>query len=339
MRVCSGVEDAAVEPIRLEDIPGSIKVQFGLPQPDWRVVHTWMKARIGEAEWAAAWDTVAEQWLRLLGSALGSEYKLRDEYRFYTLDGLTDREGVALARFANESLRVLEATFATLNRPNILGRRVVIFFGDRRSYYSYTAAMDRPGAWATSGGRYIPRGYRHTIVAPCRAEYRQCVVAHELTHHVLDHLRLPLWVEEGLAQMMEEQLARQSRFHLDRELVRRHREFWAQTGLTEFWLGKSYHDPEGQELSYNMAQVLVRRLAADHRKQFMGFVRDAQRGDAGEASAQRHLGIGLSEIVAGFLGPGDWSFRPPSGDERAPETTGSQVFAGCTIPAAASCFS
>jgi hypothetical protein len=295
----------------LAELPGAFDEAFGLPQPNWELIYKWVQPRIPEGGWAAAWDSIAEQWLLTLGQRLGPEYHLRRTGRFLTLDALPDRNGNALVAFANTSLTALEQIFARLERPAIPGRRVIIFFADRRSYYSYVSHFKREGIWATSGGMYLrPRyGYRHTVVAPGQDWHLRGATAHELTHHVLDHLRLPRWIEEGLTEMMNERLTAVPSFGLDRETARRHREHWSRVGLQEFWLGRSYGDPESQELSFNLSQVLIRRLAADFPAKFFDFLRDASRDDAGDGSARTHLGMDLQAIAATFLGPGDWSIR------------------------------
>lgn len=260
----------------------------------------------------AGWDSIAEQWLTLLGASLGPGYQLRNSDRFFILDPLAQREGENLIAFANDTLATLERTFAALNRPEIPGKRVVIAFANRRHYYSYIAHFDPEGEFATSGGRYMfaEYMYRHILSGPGTLGNHRGTVAHELTHHVLDHLALPLWLEEGLTQMMSERLTGERSFTLDRELAARHRSYWPRAGLQAFWEGHSYRDPEGQELSYNLSEVLVRRLAADYTGRFFDFVREAVWTDAGDASARANLGMDLGAIAASFLGPGDWQYRP-----------------------------
>jgi hypothetical protein len=273
-----------------------------------------MKERFAGETWAPAWNDIAEQWLGLLAERMGPEFRLRRSSRFFTLDAYPDKMGTSLITFANATLNTLETIFSPLGRPATAGQRVIIFFATRRDYYSYVSCYVPDGASeATSGGMYLrrPYSYRHTICPPKNEHELRHTVAHELTHHVLDHLRLPLWLEEGLAKMMEERITGFGYFRLDREMVRRHRDYWTNNGLSDFWLGRSYRDPEGQELSYNLSQVFTRRIASDWPKRIMAFVRDATYKDGGDASARQHLGVSLQKLAESFLGPGDWEFRPP----------------------------
>jgi hypothetical protein len=300
----------------LKAIPDGIQESFGLPQPNWKTVYEFMKPRLTPETWAHGWNQIAEQWLTMLGAAMGPEYRVRRSPRFYTLDACADDVGDSLIGFANKTLSNLEGIFADLNRPNLPGQRVIIFFAARRSYYSYVSALHPDGVQhGTSAGMYISGGYRyrHTICAPAKPFELQSTVVHELTHHVLDHLDTPRWLEEGVTKMMQERITGYSFFHLDRELARRHRDHWSRTGLTEFWMGRAHKDPEGQELSYNLSQVFTRRIASDWPTRFMLFIRDAKRADAGNASAMEHLGVELKSIAESFLGPGDWACRTEDG--------------------------
>jgi hypothetical protein len=137
-------------------------------------------------------------------------------------------------------------------------------------------------------------------------------VAHELTHHALAQLTLPLWVEEGLTQMMEEFVTRQTDFKVNREMIDRHATHWSDRGLQGFWTGASFFSAEegDQELSYHLAELLARRLLADWPKQFLAFLRQCEEVDCGAAASRRCLNASLGDLVAGSLGNGNWEPGP-----------------------------
>jgi len=123
-------------------------------------------------------------------------------------------------------------------------------------------------------------------------------IAHELTHHALHDAQLPLWVEEGITQMMEERVTGQTNFKLDRQMLRRHREHWLDGSLERFLSGEGFsapHDDE-QELSYHLAQLVVRGLLSRDPKSFFAFARACGTTNPGDA-ATRHLGATPDEIV------------------------------------------
>jgi len=45
-------------------------------------------------------------------------------------------------------------------------------------------------------------------------------------------------------------------------------------------------------------------------RQFRAFMQEATTADGGEAACREHLGYGLDDLAARFLGPGKWSPRP-----------------------------
>jgi hypothetical protein len=130
------------------------------------------------------------------------------------------------------------------------------------------------------------------------------IIAHELTHHALYNLALPLWAEEGLTQMMEERVAGQGGFALDQEMLARHRKRWLSGGVDRFLSGESFRSPLGdeQELAYNLSQLIVRRMLADHPERFFAFLRACRDVDPEEA-AKSHLGMECAALVTSTLTP------------------------------------
>jgi hypothetical protein len=94
---------------------------------------------------------------------------------------------------------------------------------------------------------------------------------------------------------------------MEERRIRRHRHHWSKRRLQAFWEARSFKDADrGQELSYELAYVLVSILLGDHREELPGFLRAAVQRDLGAAAAEDHLGMSLGELAAMFLGPGDW---------------------------------
>jgi hypothetical protein len=188
----------------------------------------------------------------------------------------------------------------------MVGPRIVMLFADVDHYYDY---IDRfypdSGEFGGSGGICVTHDYFHVVVGPGDFGRRQSTLAHELMHLALAPLPLPLWLNEGVAQMMQEVLLGAVGFRIDHELVQRHQALWRRQGLQKFWTGESF-DGEDEELSYHLAEVLTRNIRADYTAAFIPFVASADWRDAGDAAASEALGADLGEIAARFLGPGDW---------------------------------
>jgi hypothetical protein len=106
---------------------------------------------------------------------------------------------------------------------------------------------------------------------------------------------------------------------VDRETADKMKRGWGKRGLDGFWRGESFLAPgKAQHYSYLLAEILVQLLIEDHRPRWFGlakgsqkrlfaFLRNADGLDCGEAAARDHLGVGLSDLTARFLGPGDWA--------------------------------
>ena len=102
------------------------------------------------------------------------------------------------------------------------------------------------------------------------------------------------------------------------EDARKHKRYWNRHGLADFWWGEVFfRSGQAQTLGYELAELLVRLLFEDHRPRWFGFDRShyerlllflqtADREDGGQAAALEHLGIGLEQLAAQFLGPGPW---------------------------------
>lgn len=85
--------------------------------------------------------------------------------------------------------------------------------------------------------------------------------------------------------------------------------FCNEENIQEFWSGTSFNEPgDASMLSYSLGEILV-ELASENAKYFLNFLRHADYRDAGQDAALKYLGRSLGDVVATFLGPGDWRPR------------------------------
>lgn len=150
------------------------------------------------------------------------------------------------------------------------------------------------------------------------------VIAHELTHACLSHLPIPAWLNEGIAVNTEHRLHPPARADFTpRQMHERHRGFWGAAEIQEFWSGRSFLRPdEGNELSYDLARIIVSQFAADWGS-FRAFAQAARIEDGAAAAAGEHLGVGLGDVVSALLekppspqwapAPGAWQGDPERG--------------------------
>jgi hypothetical protein len=112
-------------------------------------------------------------------------------------------------------------------------------------------------------------------------------------------------LNEGLAVTIEHQMTQHGPI-VDGELVDRHRSYWNEDNIQEFWAGATFWVPgESTELSYSLAEVLV-SLLLEKGKPLENFIQAANWSDAGQDAALSTLEEGVDNLVVEFLGPGNW---------------------------------
>lgn len=190
------------------------------------------------------------------------------------------------------------------------GKSVVLIAPDIDSFARYLGDYYPDGDFMMPGGVCLDQGYAHFILPDTNLTHCAPVLAHELCHIFLRSKYWPLWLEEAVVQTVEHCVARSGSYVLDREMIRRHRDFWTPEIMQDFWSGLSFHRPdEGSELSYHLALFLLNAVGAFGREGTLAFLRSASRDDAGFAGFRDVTGSLPSEALTNLLGPKDWSFR------------------------------
>ncbi len=300
--------------------PGQMRsfcaVSHGLPQVDWGMVDHWVSKReASEGERALLRRAVASAWLDEVRGALEVAHRRWKGERVEGLGPVEDDLAPRVARAAERAIGVIGPALRPIRGDGAIDDLAIVAFQETEDYYSFIAhEYPEEGEFATSGGVYMhQREVDFPVIAmPLRVRHGvESTIAHELTHHALWALDLPLWVEEGLTQMMEERVTGASNFVFTHEMVERHRAHWGRRGLERFWSGRSFHSPEDdeQELSYNLSQAIVRRQLSDRAKAFFAFARACRSSDDGADAAGKHLDCGLDELAEQVLGRAGPSLR------------------------------
>ncbi len=316
-RHASGGPPAELPFLSREQVAHLLAIDNDLPQIDWAMAAAWI-ANAGAKEfpgWSAAQArrAVAAAWLDELRDALTTDSR---RWRTASVEGLAPMEGTTAARVAkavDRSLPVIGRALSEIRgdpRRNPIPPIAVLALATQDEYYSFVLHFyEEEGEYATSGGMYIhasAEAFPVLVIAAQATWTLEHTVAHELTHHALRADRpelcagLPMWAEEGLAQMMEEHVVRHSHFVFNREILQRHRSLWKKIGLDGFVSGDTFHSPEGQqqELSYNLAEALTRRLASERRAEFFSFARACRdEGESPEFAASRVFGASVQELA------------------------------------------
>ncbi|WP_075084112.1 hypothetical protein [Mariniblastus fucicola] len=294
----------------LSQIPDAIDVREGLPRPKWDVIYHWADTNLDPTSLDESWTQIARDWLTRLADSLPRDYALHESPEFLLL-AADHSLGQRVLSSSERARRVILKTLNGVASDQGFGKHVVLLFADTDSYYDYvTDFYPDEGEFALSGGMFLDVGYGHFAIYPAYGDDYERVIAHELNHALLRHLPLPLWVNEGVTQVIEDVVMDSSYFMVDHEILRRHRTYWNSQTIDGFWSGESFYSPDdGQELSYHLSQVLFRNLMSDFPKAVNDILNNANFIDAGDSAFGNSCNVSLADRVAQFLGDGNWAPR------------------------------
>lgn len=286
----------------------------GFPRPNWDAIHEWMEIYAQDANLEDAWQQVVRQWMARLQRTMGGTYTPAETENFVLFSDLDAKTQRRLLEFMERSRAQMLRVLGDISPEDAFGKHVLLRFSNPDAYYRYVSHFHADGDYAGSVGMFLADGYHHIVYTQNWSpdEERRTMV-HELSHNLVGHLSLPPWLNEALAMAFEGDLAGDVRGPLTRELADRHREYWDERTIQEFWRGASFADVDGQELAYSLAQVLLRLIHTEIQpspEEFRAFVVQADWGDAGAAAAREHLDVELADLVAAFLGEGEWEPVP-----------------------------
>lgn len=194
------------------------------------------------------------------------------------------------------------------------GDVLILHFVDQERYYQYASAFYPEGEFGGSSGMQIRTGYPHIVLWGTEGYQLGPTIAHELLHLAMAHRSLPLWLEEGMAQMFELDMGSFDAIAYRSEDLSKCKAFWNEQELETFWSGEVFSRSEdAQKYAYLLAETLVRNMLAEYGKnswlkrkkptRFREFVETAHYKDAGESAAKETLGKDIEQIASQFLGP------------------------------------
>jgi hypothetical protein len=292
-----------------------ITVHEGYPIVDWEKVRAWVDALEPEARRAEAWTACERAWLLHFRDALGRDFRLDEAGSAALVSSLAPNVAAATLAFMARTVRRIGAVLAGIVELAPWGKDILVVFNDEESYYRYVSHYyPDKGEFAFSGGMHLNSGCGHFVTVKRELRELEATIVHEMTHACLEHLPLPLWLNEGLAVNTERRLAGTpaASFGAAEKLHEQLRRFWSAVGIQQFWSGESFHRPDSQSLSYELARIIVEQLAGDWAS-FSRFVLRAERADAGAAAARECLGLDLGAAVTVLLEretPRSWSPDP-----------------------------
>jgi hypothetical protein len=313
------------------DFPLTSHFEFadGLPYLNWQKVHEWV-GELPATHQGEAWSRCERAWLLHLGAALGPEYRLTESDSVALLSTLEPRTARNAMNFVSKTLRGIVHALDGIAHVPEWGKDVLVVLDSDEDYYRYISHYyPEEGEFARSSGIYIGAGCAHFVTVKTNMTAIEPVIAHEMTHSCVGHLRLPAWLNEGMAVNMENRLTGSGvPIHTPREMHEKHLQFWGIVEMQEFWSGKSFlRSDDGNMLSYDLARIMVEQMATNW-PSFKAFVLDADFADSGAKAAEEHLGVDLGAYTAAILekeepgvwgpDPNKWDTTPERGGFRSP---------------------
>jgi hypothetical protein len=293
--------------LRLDAIEGALQDDQKFPRPQWKIIHAWIKQHVAADDLPSAWEELAFDWLTAVTNRLGGNYSVNRSRNFLLLTSRKPHAIRSILETSEVATQHLVRWLGPIAEKRGHGPHVVMDFATVEQYYDYISYFYPANSeTAGSSGVFLGRGYQHIAIPP--SNWMQDTLIHELTHNRLVHLPLPLWLEEGIAVTMERKIGGRKGGTLDRELQRKHHQYWSSETIPAFWNGRSFKNPDGEisHLSYSLAEILVDLMVQEF-PNFMEFVGRANGKDAGQAAAKEVFDVTLNDIASAFLGPGEWT--------------------------------
>lgn len=301
---------AGLEPFTVRD---HLSAPAGLPLMDWQALDHWAGQAPTPEATTEAIALGRRAWLLHLRDAIGPHMHLHESADVHILSPLEPPVAQAMAGYVTKTRQRIARVLDGVARFNPGEKSVLLVLESEELYYHYVGQFYPDGGeFAFSGGMFIHNGCPHFVVVQADLSTIEPVIAHELTHSALSYLRLPTWLDEGLAVNTEHRLTGARRpAQTPQAMHQRHLAFWNAERVQEFWSGDSFHrTDDGNALSYDLARIAVEQLARDW-PAFSRFATSARRGDAGAEAAASALGIDLGSFVGALVQASeDWAPRP-----------------------------
>ncbi|MCW5551595.1 MAG: hypothetical protein KIS67_05435 [Verrucomicrobiae bacterium] len=314
--------------INEEALASCFHFEAGFHRANWPAIGRWLDASVSPMDLEAAYNEAALLWVTKLRADLGGDYFVLQSDQAILLCDQPMAQARWLLSYSGHIAATIKHLLGHVAWAGALGRDVLLLFSDEDDYYQYLSHHSPDGEQAGSGGVCIHSGYTH-IAIPWRGDLDGAAnaIVHELTHDCLAHLPLPLWLNEGIAVTVQKAIAPPesgvtqndySRLYISMmswrpplmwdELAERHFAFWTEENIQTFWAGTSFFIAgESNELSYSLAEVLVKLLAERGTAAgFQALLLAAQPDDAGQSAMLDIFNTDLGDLAGTFLGEGNW---------------------------------
>jgi hypothetical protein len=301
--------------IDLTQVEGAVAEVAGFPRADWKKIHEWIKSNVPVECRPAAMTEANAQWMGRIRRRMHEPHALYESRHFLFLSTQRRERAKMFMDMAERGYDRLAEFTVDIQRTEPRGKLPILGLGHQELYYRYVCYFEGNGKEKiASGGMFIRSGCDH-IAIPEGPGFDRTLL-HELTHAVVADLPLPRWVNEGLAQVMEDLAPGYIQRHLEPEFFAARQQkqtaYWRAYGIGPFWTGDSFWTPASCLFSYELAQEIVRDIWVARTQDFRNFILHAHRNDGGDAAAREYLGASVQELAAKYLKLDVAELQPPA---------------------------
>lgn len=288
-----------------EFVRDSFEVVNGFSRPNWKAISAYIATNFADNR-TAAWNEASLAWAEGLHHDLGGNYSVVGCERFLLLSELEPATADRYVQFAESSAEKIKSLLGDAAWKSEFGMHIILLFSEEDDYYEYISYFYREGTHPPTSGVCLHRDYVHIALNRWLEQASAHVLAHELAHLFVAHLRLPVWINEAWAMAVEREIFSRPVPLLDRDLADDLWEFWTEERIQEFWAGTSFRIAgKSCEFSYRLSDLLLNSVMRDL-PAFREFLKRADIRDGGQDAALQCLGKSLGDIAGEFLGEGHW---------------------------------
>src|ERR1041385_4694137 len=189
--------------IDLDRLEGAFDFQDGLSRPEWGRISKTIQPLEDAEDRREAWREAVLQWLLRLREELGGDYRVISSRRCALLSLLDRPTAQRLLDFSDTATSAIRSALGEIAWESFDGLQVIIVFAEEDDYYQYISGFHSEGEHPKSIGVHIHRGYPHVALLYETELRAGQTILHELAHHCLTHLPVPLWLNEGVAQHLQ----------------------------------------------------------------------------------------------------------------------------------------
>lgn len=181
---------------------------------------------------------------------------------------------------------------------------VFIFNRRRDSQPYFELLLNQPRTNAPGAFVAQPDGTAAIVIDAARALATDRTIKHELMHNILatSGTRLPLWLEEGIAEYFSTTVVRDNSVTIGRPIMSHYRSIRARGVLpTEDFLAARQGSAIASHPSfYPQCWLLVEWMMRTNRKAFYAYVSDLEQGMPPAESFRRHFGLEIGTVARTF---------------------------------------